>query len=288
MTTRPAERPGLWSKARGILADPMRWLNKVAGVPVPGQPQAKTPESASGASSGLRNRRARDVMRPRTEIVAIPADAAPDEVRRIVRSERYSRYPVYRADLDDVTGVFLAKDLWQYEDEDGFALANHVRKVPYVPDTRAAEQVLEDLRKARAHMAVVLDEFGGTAGIVTLEDLIEQVIGDINDEYDSAARHSVEVDGVLELDATMSLADARAEHGVDVPEGDWNTLGGFVFGELGRLPHIGDRVAMTTGELEVVAVDGRRVAAVRVLRARRAAATSAAAPKAVRDGHPRQ
>jgi CBS domain containing-hemolysin-like protein len=271
MTTRPAV-PGLWSAARGILADRLRWLNRVAGVTT-ADASAK-PESSNGAESGLTGRRARDVMRPRTEIVAIPADASADEVRQIVKSEKYSRYPVYRADMDDVAGVFLAKDLWQYDDEESFDLAKHVRKVPYVPDTRQAKDVLEDLRKARAHMAVVLDEYGGTAGIVTLEDLIEHVIGDISDEYDSAARLSVELDGVLELDATMSLPDARADYRVEVPEGDWNTLGGYVFGSLGRLPHVGDRVPMTTGELEVVAMDARRVAAVRVLPARPSALTA--------------
>ena len=254
----------------------MRWLNQFAGVPVADRRKAKAPgEPPNGSGTGLRGRKARDVMRPRTEIVAIPADAPGEEVRRIVRSERYSRYPVYRADLDDVTGVFLAKDLWQNADEESFVLANHVRAVPYVPDNLDAERVLEDLRNARAHMAVVLDEWGGTAGIVTLEDLIEQVIGDINDEHDSAARLSVETDGVLELDATMPLADARADHGVEVPPGEWNTLGGFVFGRLGRLPRVGDRVAVPAGQLEVVAMDGRRVAAVRVLSAVRPASAPA-------------
>jgi CBS domain containing-hemolysin-like protein len=275
MTIRPVEQAGLWSTARGFLKDPMGWINRVAGMPPATRRPADVAQPADSAEAGLRGRKARDVMRPRTEIVAIPADAPGDEVRRIVRSERYSRYPVYRADMDDVMGVFLAKDLWQYEDEQSFVLANHVRKVPYVPDTRDAEDVLEDLRKARAHMAVVLDEYGGTAGIVTLEDLIEQVIGDINDEHDSAARVSVEIDGVLELDATMSLADARTDYGIDVPEGDWNTLGGFVFGALGRLPHVGDRAPIGPGELEVVAMDGRRVAAVRVVRQRRSAPTPA-------------
>lgn len=280
MTIRSAESPGLWTTARGILTDPMRWLNKVAGVPVADRRAAQAPEAGTAAGAGLRGRKARDVMRPRTEIVAIPADAPADEVRRIVRSERYSRYPVYRSDLDDVTGVFLAKDLWQYEDEEAFVLSNHVRAVPYVPDHLDAERVLDDLRRARAHMAVVLDEYGGTAGIVTLEDLIEQVIGDINDEHDSAVRVSVELDGVLELDATMSLADARADHALEVAAGDWNTLGGYVFGQLGRLPRVGDRVPTSAGHLEVVAMDGRRVAAVRVLPARRSAPMSAPAPTA--------
>ena len=91
-------------------------------------------------------------------------------------------------------------------------------------------------------MAVVLDEYGGTAGIITMEDLIEEVIGDIADEYDFAARTAIEADGVLELDGTMSLIDVRSDHRVQIPEGDWTTLGGYAFAQLGRLPRMGDRV----------------------------------------------
>jgi putative hemolysin len=115
-------------------------------------------------------------------------------------------------------------------------------------------------------MAVVLDEYGGTAGIITIEDLVEEVMGDIADEYDLAARTSLEMNGVLELAGTLSLIDARSDHRLDVPDGDWTTLGGFVFSALGRLPKVGDRVPFPGGELEVVAMDGRRVAALRVHR----------------------
>lgn len=210
-------------------------------------------------------KKARDVMRPRTDIVALQISAPMDEVWQVVRSERYSRYPVYTESLDDVTGVFLAKDLWLHEGSKPFVLSEHVRPTLYVPDNRPAERVLDDLRRKRAHLAVVLDEYGGTAGILTLEDLIEEVIGDINDEYDFATRQAVESNGVLELAGTMSLVDVRSDYRLAIPEGDWSTLGGFVFGELGRLARIGDRVRFPGGELEVVAMDGRRVAAVRVV-----------------------
>jgi putative hemolysin len=223
-------------------------------------------------------KKARDVMRPRTEIVALPIAASADEVWAIVRAERYSRYPVYAESLDDVIGVFLAKDLWLHEDDKPFVLAEHVRKALYVPDNRPAERVLDDLRRTRFHMAVVLDEYGGTAGILTLEDLIEEVIGDINDEYDFATRQAVEANGVLELAGAMSLVDVRSDYGLDVPEGDWSTLGGFVFGALGRLARIGDRVGIPGGELEVVAMDGRRVAAVRFLSAESTALVVEPAP----------
>ncbi|MEO5588955.1 MAG: transporter associated domain-containing protein, partial [Gemmatimonadaceae bacterium] len=113
---------------------------------------------------------------------------------------------------------------------------------------------------------VVLDEYGGTAGIITMEDLIEEVIGDISDEYDIAARSAIEADGILELDGTMSLIDVRSDHRIQIPEGDWTTLGGFAFARLGRLPRMGDRVVVPNGELEVIAMDGRRIAALRVHR----------------------
>ena len=115
-------------------------------------------------------------------------------------------------------------------------------------------------------MAVVLDEYGGTSGIVTLEDLVEEVIGDINDEYDFAVREAIEANGVLELAGSMSLVDVRSDYRLPIPDGDWTTLGGYTFARLGRVPRIGDRATFPGGELEVVAMDGRRVAAVRVVR----------------------
>jgi CBS domain containing-hemolysin-like protein len=211
-------------------------------------------------------KRARDVMRPRTEVAALWVDASEEEIWQVLRSERYSRYPVYRESPDDVIGVFVAKDLWLHDGDGAFVLADHVRPAIYVPLARAAEKVLDDLRKSRAQMAIVLDEYGGTSGIITLEDLIEEVMGDIQDEYDAVARDAVEHGGVLELAGSMSLVDVRSDYGLDIPEGDWTTLGGFVFSELGRLAKVGDRVKFPGGQLEVVALDGRRVAAVRVIK----------------------
>lgn len=226
-------------------------------------------ESDSAMLAGVfdfHHKKARDVMRPRTEIVALEIDATEEEVWEILRHERYSRYPVIRESLDDVVGVFLAKDLWLHPGGTPFSLSGFVREPLYVPDSRAAERVLDDLRRTRAHMAVVLDEYGGTAGILTMEDLIEEVIGDISDEYDFASRTAVETDGVLELDGTMSLIDVRSDHKVQIPDGEWTTLGGYAFAKLGRLPKMGDCVAVPGGEIEVIAMDGRRIAALRIHR----------------------
>ncbi len=214
----------------------------------------------------FRRKKVRDVMRPRTEIAGIPDDASEAEVLATLQQERYSRYPVFRETVDDIAGVLLAKDVWLRDTSAPFDLKALTREVLFVPDVRPAERVLDDLRRTRAHLAVVLDEYGGTAGIVTLEDLVEEVVGDIADEYDQLNRVSLELDGILELAGSLSLVDVRSDFRVAVPDGDWTTLGGFVFSALGRLPKVGDLVQVPGAELEVVAMDGRRVAAVRVLR----------------------
>jgi magnesium and cobalt exporter, CNNM family len=223
----------------------------------------------------LHKKKIRDVMRPRTEVVALSIDATETEVRDTLRRERYSRYPVYKDSLDDVVGVFIGKDYMFYDGDAPFSLASVVREGLFVPDSRPAERVIDDLRKTRAHMAIVLDEYGGTAGMVTMEDLVEEVIGEIADEYDLATRSSMMSDGVLELAGSMSLIDVRSDHNIPIPQGSWSTLGGYVFSRLGRLPRIGDRVKFPGGELEVVAMDGRRVAAVRVHRTPAGAGTAA-------------
>ncbi|MGH7663476.1 MAG: hemolysin family protein [Gemmatimonadaceae bacterium] len=225
-----------------------------------------TPSEFIAGVFDFQEKRARDVMRPRTEVVAIPFEASEEEVWTLMRRERYSRYPVYRESMDDVEGVFLAKDLWLAEKGKPFVFADLVRPALYIPDSRLAGRVYDDLRRTRAHMAVVLDEYGGTAGIITMEDLIEEVMGDIADEYDIATRTSIETDGVLELAGSLSLIDVRSDYRLRIPEGEWTTLGGYAFSRLGRLPKIGDRVSFPGGELEVVAMDGRRVAGLRVHR----------------------
>ncbi|MGI8844056.1 MAG: hemolysin family protein [Gemmatimonadaceae bacterium] len=212
------------------------------------------------------NKRARDVMRPRTEIAALPIDATEAQTRALVQQERYSRFPVYEGTLDNVVGIFIAKDLWFDDGSAPFSVGRFMREPLYVPDSRPAERVMDDLRRTRAQMAVALDEYGGTAGIVTMEDLVEEIVGDIADEHDIQARDSVQIEGVLELAGSLSLVDVRSDHGIPIPEGSWSTLGGFVFARLGRLPKIGDKVSLPVGEFEVVAMDGRRVAAVRFRR----------------------
>jgi magnesium and cobalt exporter, CNNM family len=260
---------GLW--VRGLSLDELRAL--VLQARAGGTLNAHDSAMLSSVFE-FHDKRAHDVMRPRTEIVALHVHATATEVHALLAAERYSRYPVYGESLDDVMGIFLAKDLLLHEQGASFSVRHYVRETLYVPATRRAELVLDDLRRTRAHMAVVLDEYGGTAGIVTMEDLVEQVIGDIADEYDPATRTSLESDGVLELAGALSLIDVRSDYELDIPDGEWTTLGGYAFGKLGRAPRMGDRVAFPSGELEIIAIEGRRVAALRVHRARTRPAVS--------------
>ncbi len=259
---------------RSHTADELRLLVMQSGA------QGKLDEADTAMLASVfdfHDKKAQDVMRPRTEIVAIAIDATEAEVRQTLETERYSRYPVYRESLDDIVGVFLAKDLWLRAPTAGtapFALALYVREALFVPSSRRAERVMEDLRRTRAHMAVVLDEYGGTAGIITMEDLVEEVVGDIADEHDATLRDALELDGVLELAGTMNVSDVRSDFHLALPDGEWTTLGGYVFSRLGRVPKIGDRAPFPGGELEVVAMDARRVAALRVHRTQPAAAVA--------------
>jgi CBS domain containing-hemolysin-like protein len=210
-------------------------------------------------------------MTPRTELVALPVEATLSEVLGVVQESGLSRYPVYDESIDNIIGVVLAKDLLKLlaprANTEAFDLPSIMRPVHVIPGSREVEEVLADFKRLKEHMAVVLDEYGGTAGIVTMEDLVEEVVGDIADEYDFASRESIVTDGVLELAGSLSLIDVRSDYRIQIPEGDWTTLGGYAFAKLGRLPRMGDRIPIPGGEMEVVAMDGRRIAALRIHRA---------------------
>ncbi len=208
---------------------------------------------------------AREVMTPRTDIVAVPVDASVDEVLATSSESGYSRFPVYRGSLDEVVGVLLIKDVlpWiQEPPEDPFDAEALARDAIFVPDTKPVDDLLAELRRQKVHMAVVVDEFGGTDGIVTLEDLVEEIVGDIYDEHD-VARAEVRVDGEgrILVAGTASLSDLAERfelEGVDTL--DYDTVAGYVMGELGHIPEDGERVALDGAQLEVLETRDRRVA----------------------------
>jgi CBS domain containing-hemolysin-like protein len=209
---------------------------------------------------------AREVMTPRTEMVALPVDETIAQAADRIAAAGRSRYPVHRASLDDIAGIVHAKDILAALRRPGEPppLESLLRPPHFVPGSREIEDVLADMKLLKTHLVIVLDEYGGTAGLVTMEDLLEEIVGQIEDEYDRPGRPSTAAGtGVTTFAGDMALADVSERCGLALDSDDYTTLGGYLFGALGRLPKTGDRVAVTGGVFEITAMEGRRVAEAR-------------------------
>jgi CBS domain containing-hemolysin-like protein len=205
---------------------------------------------------------AREVMTPRTEIVALPVEATLSETFAAVNENSFSRYPVYDDTIDNIIGLALAKDLLKVDREhpETFTLRAVMRPVHVVPGSREVEEVLADFKRLKEHMAVVLDEYGGTAGIVTMEDLLEEIVGEILDESDEPEEiHLPGHPGEVIVPGSAHIGELNDQYTLTVPDEDYTTIGGFVFGALGRLPTVGDRVSAGGATFTVREMDGRRV-----------------------------
>ena len=207
---------------------------------------------------------AQEVMTPRTQMVALEADLTVEQAADEVAEARRSRYPVYTESLDEIVGVVHAKDiLTAVRAKPGATVRTIMRPPLFVPGTREVEDVLADMKRLKTHLAVVLDEYGGTAGLVTMEDLLEEIVGPIYDEYDRQDRLPPPAGGP-QLDGAMPISEFNSEYEESLDDTDYNTIGGYVFGQIGRLPRPGDRVAIGKRTLEVVEMEGRRVKALRL------------------------
>ncbi|NIN72630.1 MAG: DUF21 domain-containing protein [Gemmatimonadetes bacterium] len=213
---------------------------------------------------------AREVMTPRPDIVAVPTDVGFEEVVATAGRSGHSRLPVYRDSLDDVVGVVLAKDLLALatvQERGDFDVTKLMREPYFVPDTKSVGELLAELRRLKIHMAIVVDEFGGTDGLVTLEDLIEEIVGEIYDEYDEARPiFTTTPSGQPLIDGGAPIDEVNEKYELELPEEDYDTLGGFILGELGHVPKRGDVVRVPSAELVVERVDNRRVRLVRLVR----------------------
>jgi CBS domain containing-hemolysin-like protein len=212
---------------------------------------------------------AREVMTPRTEMVALPADLTLEEAADQVAVAGRSRYPVYGDSLDDILGVVHAKDILAgLRSAKGGTLRTVLRPAMFVPGTREVEDVLADMKRQKIHLAIVLDEFGGTAGLVTMEDLLEEIVGPIYDEYDQPGGElRVAPPGAAPvISGATALRDVNRVFGLELDEQDYTTIGGSLFGALGRLPKAGDQVAVKGAVFEILEMEGRRVGNVRVMR----------------------
>jgi len=209
-------------------------------------------------------RHVNELMVPRTEVVFLEASLQIGAALRLVRERGHSRFPVIDGSPDEVIGFVHLRDLTIRPEADGCATVGElIREVKRLPASKRVLPALSEMRRERHHLAVVADEYGGTAGIVTLEDLIEELVGEIHDEYDAAPEPLA--DGApAEVDGLLNLTDLAERAGLPLPPGPYETLGGFLMARLGKLPAVGDEVRVDGWRLTVAELDGRRVARVRL------------------------
>jgi CBS domain containing-hemolysin-like protein len=204
-----------------------------------------------------------DVMVPRPEVVAVSITLPPEQALAAVLESPYTRYPVYRETLDDVVGVLHVRDLFSAMHERGLAsvrLEELLRQAYIVPETKDLAALLQEFRKTNNHFAVVVDEYGGMVGIATLEDLIEEIVGEIEDEFDVAEVQIEQIDeDTYRLDGMFPIDEFNGRFGTELPDEDFHTVGGFVFGQLGRAPEVGDDVSWNGLQFDVLEVDGSRI-----------------------------
>lgn len=204
-----------------------------------------------------------EVMVPRTELVALDVDSSYDETLALVLDSGHSRFPVYREDLDNVQGLFHSKDLLRVDsaaERRDFKLMHWARPAVFVPEHMPLDELLATMRAKQSHTVIVVDEFGGTAGLVTLEDVLERIVGDVDD---GPPENGPDVErlpnGVVRLSGLMSLNDVNEQFGTHIDDPFYNSLGGFVFGQIGRRPTVGDEVAVNGHTLRVAELDGMRI-----------------------------
>jgi putative hemolysin len=210
----------------------------------------------------------REVMVPRIDIVATPATSrVRDALDRIIESG-HSRIPLYVESIDNITGVVYAKDLLRHlrDGSQDAPVQPLAREPSFVPETKKVDELLHEMQRNRVHVAIVVDEYGGTAGLITIEDLIEEIVGEIQDEYDIAEEAMIEElsDHEALFDARVSIRDVNDTLDLDLGDEDFDTLGGLLYHELGKVPNVGDEVRVDGAVVTVLTTTGRRVRKVRV------------------------
>jgi len=216
----------------------------------------------------LGDRTVREIMVPRIDMVAVAADATVNEVLERIRASGHSRIPVYRESIDNVVGVLYAKDLLHQMPtmQLDAPVSGLVRPAYFMPETKRVDELLHELQEARVHIVIVVDEYGGTAGLITIEDLLEEIVGEIRDEYDVAEETWIEPvdDYTAVFDARVSIHDVNQTLPLNLDDSEYDTLGGLVYARLGKVPAQGDEVHVDNALVSVLSTVGRRVHKVRV------------------------
>ncbi len=218
----------------------------------------------------LSDKRCRDVMVPRTEVVAVDISTPPTEVLRLLAEENHSRIPVYRDDVDHIIGILHARDLIPLlQHPELIVLPDVIRPANFVPWVKPIGDLLREMQKKKIHMAMVVDEHGGFMGVVTLEDILREIVGDIGDEFEVEEKQvERQPDGSLVLDAGMDVADFPKVAGFPLPEGDYETLGGFIATVAGSIPDVGERFAFNGFQFIVQSKEGARIDRIRLVKPR--------------------
>jgi CBS domain containing-hemolysin-like protein len=208
----------------------------------------------------------KEVMVPRIDALFLPLDIGREELLERVASSGHSRIPVYRDSVDEVVGILYAKDLLRsLVVGGGFALADIVRKPYFVPETKRIDALLREMKRSRVHIAVVVDEYGGVSGIAFLEDIIEEIVGEIDDEFDEARQDIVPSgDSIWLCDGMVDLDDLNAALGLSLPADGFETLGGFLFDLFGRIPSPSESVRSGGAEFTVQEMNGNRITSVKI------------------------
>jgi magnesium and cobalt exporter, CNNM family len=209
----------------------------------------------------------KEVMTPRPDIVAVPVDSTLQNLRSVFREEQYSRMPVYRESLDNIVGIAFVKDLVALPPGAEPPLTTLMRAATFVPESKRVSDLLKEMQRRQVQLAIVVDEYGGTAGLVTVEDLLEEIVGEIRDEYDVESETVTdEGDGVFVFSGKVSVDEVRDRLGVTIEREGFETLGGYLLSHLGRMPYVGEAFDLGDLSVEVLEVERRRITRVRVRR----------------------
>jgi len=215
----------------------------------------------------------KEVMTPRPDLVAIRADATLQDLRTLFREEQYSRMPVYRDNLDNILGIVYVKDLVALPPGAEPPLTTMMRSAYFVPESKRVSELLKEMQRRQVQMAIVVDEYGGTGGLVTVEDLLEEIVGEIRDEYDVESETVTdEGDGVFVFSGKVSVDEVRDRLGIEIEREGFETVGGYLLSSLGRMPYVGEVVDMGELSFEVLEVERRRITKVRARRRKDATA----------------
>ena len=213
----------------------------------------------------FRDTLAREIMVPRTDAVFISADTPIEKLLQLVIQEGHSRFPVHSGSSDNIIGILHVKDLLTFWSAEHLDLKDIIRTPYFIPETKKISHLLRELRDKKSHMAIVIDEYGGTAGLVTIEDIIEEIIGEIHDEHDNDETLMVATDeGDLVVDARLEIEKLVEHFNLEVPKGNFESVGGFIISLLGRVPQPQETVTHAPLEMTIESADARKIRKVRV------------------------